>query len=250
MLTLLALYVINVRQQTHTDMWCWSLWVSQVIYTAESWEKARRPRQAYREHNGTYNTTLGLGLNVQFQNSIAWGGKTSGNFKKEKGWKITLNPRSALRDSKTAAAKLNNRTTKCSQTSVLLQHGFIIVCWENFWTYHSPCWKGLWQISPSQHKQEGRPLCLNKTDMYIKGFVKVLQDNAHINTHFTASTLLLHRWRVTSIFMYIKNKLIYHWSTPLNLNQDTFFTIAEANTSEGTNKCKELHSHIKPCSIF
>ncbi len=29
-------------------------------------------------------------------------------------------------------------------------------------SYHSPCWRCLWQISPSLSMKEGRPLCLRK----------------------------------------------------------------------------------------
>lgn len=37
--------------------------------------------QACRDNSSTYNTTLGLGLNVQLENSIAWGERKLGKFK-------------------------------------------------------------------------------------------------------------------------------------------------------------------------
>lgn len=92
----LTLYIrlIHVRQLTHFDMKCCEV-VSQPSDLHHSVPRERPEhetvtRQANRDNCGTYNTTLGLGLNIELQSSVAWGGRTRGNSEEEKESKNNL----------------------------------------------------------------------------------------------------------------------------------------------------------------
>lgn len=84
------LYWACVRRQSHPDVkWCEGPWVSQHSQVHPHYDMLRERERPDGESNtsglqdsgSTYNAALGLGLNIQFQDSIAWGKREFGKFK-------------------------------------------------------------------------------------------------------------------------------------------------------------------------